>query len=157
MQIRTAILVAGTALAIVAPTAAASNTKHVAQTHTAYRWDSATYNWVAVAQSTAGLFSPRIGHAANGLGPSKANGQKIVERPKRPPTYPVTRIVEPMLPAGPVAPAPDPNACESSMVGCGDQQLCEIWGANCDVWAAEEAAQARAANEQQAAADQTQG
>jgi hypothetical protein len=134
MQIRTAILVAGTALAIAAPTATAG---------TAYRWDNSTYSWVAVAQTNGGTSSATT--TVNGVKQPKTNR---VTKTKRP-TYPVTMIVEPMLPASSVAPAPDPNACESSMVDCNDEQLCELWGANCDLWAADVAAQAAAASEQQ--------
>lgn len=149
MQIRTAILVAGTTLAILAPAASAGlpweptgqpahTTFNAVDKHDGYRWSS-------VAPTTE-----------NSYGQSKSTGTvngvklpKTTAKAKAKATHVVTMIVEPMLPGSGVATAPDPNACASSMVDCTDQQLCELWGANCDAWAADVAAQVRAANEQQ--------
>jgi hypothetical protein len=99
VKIRTVIIVAGTALALVAPTAHAATAK-VLPAH-----------------------KPAVHHTAKGA-KSKDTSSSV-------------RIVSPrfiyIAPQQPASSDPGVNDCQAYMVGCTDEQLCEIWGFNCDV------------------------
>jgi hypothetical protein len=147
MQIRTAILVAGTTAAMIAPNAFA----HIPS-------DELNGGGPAVA-AHAQTFNGAIKHrssfrSSSLLGPFTENsyGQHKSSRTGKIDaglSTGVKVIVVPTLPSsGAAQVAPDPSACVNSGSNCTDEQLCDIWGENCDVWAAEQAAEARAANEQ---------
>ena len=142
MQIRTAILIAGTTAAMIAPNAfaripsdeldgggAATTATHAKTVNGVNKRSNSFHFATTLAPTTENSYGQ---HKSNG---TKNGAAKPTGRPR-----PLPPIIIPVLPSsGATQVAPDPNACADNGSECTDQQLCDLWGENCDVAAAEQA------------------